>query len=186
MTYCRGPYINISHDITKAEYIKICDEITRDLNAYYQEFHKDFSFVVEVVPEPITEGGLLIKYYLNNEYSTQYYKTMRIINNDKYYRRINNYPWVPGDCMKSWQNNDEIVYKANRDAHTFLKAFDKANRWTSDEIKIFLKVFTNHGIYFVKGFLNIKQLDSCINNYQPLRLKNEEKKYIKTCLRDFK
>ena len=187
MTYCRGFCINITHDITKSEYLNICKELTDKLNNYYNLYHKDYPFKLNVVPEPITEGGFKIKFYPLNENNdvneNDYYKSMRIINTNKLCECVNIYPFVERDYNETWFDNNDIVYKANKFAKTFLKAFYKANRWNRDELKIFLDVFNKHGIYLVDSFPKDKVLDSIINNYTPLRFNNENKNYIKTAMK---
>ena len=223
MTYCYGPCLNIAHDITKGECLRMCFELTKELNNYYKTFHKDFPFILEVVPEPITEGGFMIKYYIRknelkqlnadersldeninetsineninetslneniNEtssddliYLPKYYKSMRIRSSNS------NYPWVRQDYLETWKNNyDETVYKRDKDTYTFLKAFERANKWSCDELKIFFKVFCKHGIYYTKRFPKEKQLNSCINGYKPFELK-DQRSFIYAPLSDFK
>ena len=190
MTYCRGFCINITHDITKSEYMIICNELTDKLNNYYNLYHKDYPFILNVVPERITEGGFQIKFYSsskNNDVNeNDYYKSMRIINTNKFCEYVNKYPFVEQDYNETWINNNDVVYKANKFAKTFLKAFYKANRWNRDELKLFLDVFNKHGIYLVDSFPKDNVLDSIINNYTPLRINNENKNFIKTALKEFK
>ena len=186
MTYCKGFNINISKDITKSEYLMICKELTVKLNDYYNLYHKDYPFKLNVIPEAITEGGFQIKFYTKNVREKDYYKSMRIINTDDLCQYVNKYPFVERDYTETWIDNNDIVYKANKYARTFLKAFYKANRWNRDELKIFLEIFNKHGIYLVNLFPKDKMLDTIINNYTPFRFNDENKCYIKTKLNDFK
>lgn len=174
MTYCKGPYLNFHKIITKSEFLRICEELTESLNSYYTTYYPTYPFNLKVVPEPITEGGFLIQFYdkVTNERLKEYYKTMRVFNG--------NFPYVDPDFAESWKNSDEIVYKPTIECvRTVLKAFDKAPRWTSDEIKMFLHVFSKFMIEFDKGFPKDKFLDSNINNYDSFVLKPANK-YIKS------
>ena len=160
-----GPVIEINQDITKKDYMKMCELITDHLNSYYSVYHKSFPFTLKVIPEPISEGGLLIQYYdKNGNLLNNFYKSMRINNKP--------YPWVNINELEFWKKSDDIVYKSGP-CITFLKAFDEAPQWNADELVIFLKDMKEFNISFVSSFPSNRKLKSKIEGANPYKLKGK-------------
>jgi hypothetical protein len=147
-TYTSGGGLVLNKDITKHEYITLCNILSNKLSELYKE-------TVTVIPEDITEGGLLIltKDFIN----TSKYKTFRhtFINNiNSSYR----FPWINGDENEKWLNNNDLLFPKNIKAHITLKAFFGAPVWTIKELTIFKNTFKEFGIKYIKMPKTNKQL----------------------------
>ena len=130
MTYCDGPSFEITQPITKGEFVQIADELTEAFN----ELYEDENYYVEITPEPIAEGGLLITYYfkdsnnINNICKTaeHWYKSIRFNINAGHYQTFTN--------IEDWRNSlnphDDVIMK--RTIHyQYSNPFDPATFKTS-------------------------------------------------------
>ena len=151
MTYSCGPVINFTKDITKNDFINICNDITIYLNNYYSKYYNVNNFVIKAMPEQVIEGGILIKHISNIIECNEWYKSLRIYNDNSTYPVINNY-----DEISNWVNNNDVIYRKNSIVKTSLKSLYSAPRWCKDEIIIILSVFNKHGILYNNSFHKIE------------------------------
>jgi hypothetical protein len=138
MTTCTyGFNVKCFNNITKGQFINICRSISA---------HFSYDQPIDMVPEPITEGGILFKGGgYGHMYTTgMWYKTMRI--------RMENVRWpmIDETTINEWTDNNEILYPAGTKGTTFLKAFSYAPGWTFGELTIFRSVFEAYGIQVTK------------------------------------
>ena len=151
MTYSCGPVINFTKDITKNDFINICNDITIYLNNYYSKYYSVNNFVIKAIPEQVIEGGILIKHISNIMECNKWYKSLRIYNDNSTYPVINNY-----DEISNWVNNDDVIYRKTSIVKTSLKSLYSAPRWCKDEIIIILSAFNKHGILYNNSFHKIE------------------------------
>jgi hypothetical protein len=138
-TYTRGFDIFITRDITKADMVNICNELTEKFDNKYQ-----------FEPEPITDGFLYIK--------NLKYKCMRL--------SCSHAPWVNSNVMEEWKDNNDIFVKKTTDDNfkgrrksyydtkkgvygsnyygTCLKSLYDAPAWTYDELKTIKEVLEKY------------------------------------------
>jgi hypothetical protein len=128
-TYTGGFKMTCKKDITKAAYIKICDEMSKSLN-------------VKVTPEAICEGG----FYLHVSCG---YKTMRHRMSDKSYKYIN-WPTINPETQEQWRVSDDILWPNKACSVTMLKAFEGAEIWTIDELMKIKSVLEQNEIKVTK------------------------------------
>lgn len=137
-TFAGGLVLN--KNITKHEYITLCNILSNKLTELYDE-------TVIVIPEAITDGGLqiLTKDFIN----TGKYKSFRhhFINN---IRCSYKYPFINHDESVKWLNNNDILFPKILEADVTLKAFYGAPVWTIKELKIFNKCFKEFGIKYIQ------------------------------------
>jgi hypothetical protein len=125
-TYTSGFNFSTNDKVTKHNIYNLCN----DLN---EVFEKKLFFQ----PEKITEGGLLVTWPdQRNEY-----KTIRFVASDCSNR---NWPWISDDPMKSWKNNNDVIWPIPDNFRTVLKAFDGAPSWTNYELGLIAKCMTKH------------------------------------------
>src|SRR5690349_20579156 len=124
-TYCHGPKLCVSRDITKADFMSICDQMG-------------------CCPEAISEGGF---HYVN----IPGYKSLRISLNSavRVHKRSNGVwahdsaevivenpdSWPRIDEAKvspEWRGNTDVIIHAGQRIGTILKAFDNASPFTQD------------------------------------------------------
>jgi hypothetical protein len=126
-TYNYGFNFKTTKDITKADYILMCQIITNKLN----ELHNTNEY--KILPEPITEGGFV--------FTNLNYKSLRIHIINQGFK----YPSIKISVASDWTNNNDVLIKANLKGSTFLKAFHDASEWTLNELKIFQDTFQTFG-----------------------------------------
>jgi hypothetical protein len=98
---------------------------------------------IDVIPEPITEGGLQI--LVPNGY-----KSIR-------FQFINNWPFIKGGEREDWiNNNEEFIWQNNKIRGTFLKGFRGAI-WSLQEVKDVVKAFELNGIEVFPSTIPNKQ-----------------------------
>lgn len=149
-----GGGLVLNKNITKHEYITLCNILSNKLTELYNE-------TVIVIPEAIHEGGLqiLTKDFIN----TGKYKSFRhhFINNIGYSYK---YPFINHDESVKWLNNNNILFPKILEADVTLKAFYGAPVWTIKELKIFKKCFEKFGIKYIKmPETNIKLIQTDYN-----------------------
>ena len=136
-TYATGYKLKFTKNVTKSDYIKICNKLTEHLNEEYKNNNKSLQ-LIQIYPELVSEGGLFFK---GNDYKDPKYKSFR--------HHIDNIKWSMANyqtIMTDWENNNEIFINAKSSALTCLKAFGGAPRWTVKELSIFKNVFSEFGI----------------------------------------
>lgn len=130
-TYSVGFQMTAARDVSRQEYIAICEEMSVALNTLH---HID---TIKVRPEPISGGGFVI---ITPDVPHAPYKTMR-----HYFREIK-WPWVEADVMDSWRDDATVLIQANSRSGTFLKAFDGAPKWTKAELLAIKAVLEAHAL----------------------------------------
>ena len=137
-TCTSGYEIKSIRDVTTKDICKLCENLQKSFNEYYNTDQYKFE------PEPITEGGIIFKNFPNKTIGM--YKTIRIrlgsSNNPN-----NEWPRIENNTLIKWNNESEKKIINNKsEIHTFLKAFYDAPAWTIDELKIFETCFKNIGL----------------------------------------
>lgn len=153
-TYCKGFQFRKIEFLTKNDFICCCQMITDKLNQYYRDNNEQYT--VQIVPEPISEGGMVFRFNRPGN-NTEWYKSMRIWFQPDQGINYYKYPWIKGDELESWKNNNDfLVYPKTYmekpvfwNGNTVLKAFSNAPAWTLEELKIFKEVFETKGIKIV-------------------------------------
>ena len=135
-TYAHYKTLYTSRDITKNDIVNVCNELKQS----YLTNHLGFQ---EFEPEPISEGGIRFKLYNGEDNGP--YKTIRFLLNTS---------WPSID--DEWKTGDaEVVINKNNRIDLFLKAFDGAPKWTTEEKAIFQRTLTNNGFVSSKRGLKI-------------------------------
>lgn len=126
-----GPELWVYKDISKSDFVKICDEM-------------------DCFPEATCEGG--IKYL-----DTEGYKTIRlgqfngsnIILNGLIREKMGfngkgkSWPWINKNILSEWRNNLDILIYKNQKINTTLKAFYGAEPFTVSELECWEEVWCN-------------------------------------------
>ena len=136
-TYCNGFELVSIKNISKKEFVELCNNLQKEFNDYYDS--NDYSFS----PECITEGGIVF----NNFDEEDKYKTMRITYS---YSIDNLYGYINNNIKDEWINDESILIDKDKYLRTFLKSSRNAPEWTNDELKIFEKCFNNIGLIIYK------------------------------------
>lgn len=153
-TYCNGFQLQSTKDISKKEFVELCNNLQTKFNEYYNTTKYIFS------PECITEGGIVF-----NNFNTRYeYKSMRMYftNKQNNCRIASLYGFINTNIKEEWVNDENILINNNAYIGTYLKSFDDAPKWTNDELRIFKECFENVGLYIVKlpSKKNLKTLNT--------------------------
>ena len=122
-TYCCGFKLKCLNDITKGEYIQLCDLLTTRLG-------------IQISPEQITEGGMRFN-------GIEGYKCLRhqFCGPSRYWQNIIEWPHINENVHDEWKDSSDILLPKNTRSHTCLKAFDGAPAWTLGELRIFKECF---------------------------------------------
>jgi len=142
-TYCSGFQLVAIKNISKKEFVELCNNLQDEFNYYYNT--NDYSFK----PECISEGGIVF----NNFNEVCKYKTMRIFLTDKDTiggRREKLYGVINENIKDEWINDESVLIEKDKYLRTYLKSFHNAPQWTNDELKIFQKCFNNIGLIINK------------------------------------
>lgn len=144
-TYASGFKFTTTIPVTKREYISMCEEISEGLNKLYN----DEALRVKIVPEPITEGGMLFT-WVNAAADDTGYKTMRHAVMTDRGRRC--WEHIGATTYETWKVSDDsdILFPARVSCLPCLKTFCGAPAWTLDELCIFKTVFEKYGMKCVK------------------------------------
>jgi hypothetical protein len=118
VTYTDGFSINITKDITKQEFIEICEQLT-----------SLFDYSVE--PLPMTEGGIL--------FNCQGHKSIRFSLRGKW-------PWLNNGYKEEWKKDTTILLHKGHISNTILKAMQGAPVWSIHELHTIIIVLVTHGI----------------------------------------
>lgn len=154
-TYCNGFQLVALKNISKKEFVELCNDLQNEFNNYYST--NDYSFS----PECISEGGIVF----NNFNGANGYKTMRIFFTDKDTigcNITNLYGYINKNIKDEWINDECILIDINTYLGTYLKSFNNAPQWTNNELKIFQKCFNNIGLVINK--LPTKKYLKMLNN----------------------
>jgi hypothetical protein len=132
-----GPDLLFRRDISRKEFIEICEEISaRFTDHFNRNGASDVPRIYKFEPEPISEGGLIMTAVFTGENG---YKSMRI--------KIWNWPTIDSDTYEKWKNDANILYKADKNCKigTYLKSYNTIG-WTKKELSIIREVFALHDI----------------------------------------
>ena len=152
-TYTHGFTFNTQKDITKREYIELCELISDKINIQ-NNFIGDSK--IKIKPEPITEGGMIFTNGNNNVYgngnfhSGIYYKSMRhtcfMEEKKTKIREYLNWECINDNTYDEWYSSNEIIFPIIMRGETVLKSFRNAPAWTMDELIIIKECFENYNI----------------------------------------
>jgi len=140
-TYCNGFQLVAIKNISKKEFVELCNDLQNEFNNYYNT--NDYSFS----PECITEGGIVFNNF-NGDING--YKTMRIYFTYKFGGKKKLYGYINNNIKDEWINDESILIDKDKYLGTYLKSFRNAPEWTNDELKIFEKCFNNIGLIINK------------------------------------
>lgn len=136
-TYCKGFQLFVNRDITKKEFVSLCDNLQIQFNKYYNT--DEYSFR----PECITEGGIVF----NNFNDRNKYKTMRLYYTDKDNITISSlYGYINSNIKEEWKDSDDVLIKKDNYLDSCLKSFRNAPKWTNEELLIFRELFESIGL----------------------------------------
>lgn len=127
-TYCVGPVLWIHKDITRRDFMKICDT----MNCY---------------PEPVPEGGF--RYNINVGFKTLRLKLrgyIEPIKEQKEVRPHQGWRQIKEDIRWKWRNSTEIAIYGNQKIVTCLKALYGAEQFTMEELNIWKEVLAKFSI----------------------------------------
>jgi hypothetical protein len=164
-TYSHGFTLKSIKDISKKEFVELCNNLEYKFNNYYNKNEYSFS------PECITEGGIVF----NNFNNKDNYKSMRIYFLDKNSGMRSLYGTIEPNIKEEWIKDESILINNNAIIGTFLKSFYNAPKWTFDELKIFKECFENIGLYIEtlptrKELKGLKKSSYYINLFTPLKV----------------
>ena len=128
-TYCEGPKLHVSRDVTKADFMAICDQMG-------------------CCPEAISEGGF---HYIN----IPGYKSLRLhmgcavrvckrsngvwalySRGTDQVENPDHWPWINETKVSAeWRGNNDIIMHSGQRIETTLKAFDHAAPFTLEELQ---------------------------------------------------
>jgi hypothetical protein len=146
-TYCSGFQLYSIKNITRKEFVELCNNLQKEFNNHYNV--NDYSFS----PECITEGGIIFNNYNNN---IDGYKTIRLFfteNNVIDGKREKLYGFINENIKNEWIMDEGILIEKDRYLGTFLKSFHNAPKWTKEELRIFKYCFNNIGLIIKKSLL---------------------------------
>lgn len=142
-TYTHGFDLKSQKDITTNDFARLCYSL-----------NKKFGVGYEFRPEPISEGGIIMKNFPNKK--DKMYKTMRIYINRNH---SDDYPIIEDDTLEKWEKEEGVkLISSNRRIGTFLKAFHGAPSWTLDELRLFKECFEEIGLIKTGRFPTKKSL----------------------------
>ena len=161
-TYCSGFQLVAINNISKKEFVELCNNLQKEFNNFYKS--NDYSFS----PECISEGGVIFN---NFNGDIDGYKSMRIFFTDKDggMKIKSLYGFINNNIKNEWINDQSILIDKNKYLQTFLKSFGNAPKWTNDELKIFKKCFDNIGLV-IKKLPTKKELKTYCNSTYYLNL----------------
>lgn len=139
-TYIHGFTLKISTDISKQDFVLLCDKVSR-------EFSETFNEEYEFAAEGILEGGIqMIKFPGSDKLIKQPrgdllrpYKSMRF-----FFHGQKKWPWIPLTWKNDWKNSDEILFEKGTKHSCFLKALYGAPTWTLEELEILANCFKDY------------------------------------------
>lgn len=133
-TYHRGPDLWIYKDITKSDFVKICDKM-------------------DCFPEGICKKGF--RYNIREGYKTirlDQFNGSNVVLNGLIEVKLGfnsegeKWPWVDENTLLKWRNNSDILIYKNQKINTTLKAFYGAKPFTVDELECWEEVLSKFGI----------------------------------------
>ena len=125
-TYCDGPVLTCTKDVTKAQIVTLCTALTDRLRKQL----KDETLVIK--PEPVSEGGF---YYTGGMYQrgtgkSYGYKSFQIQHNQWWILQAR-------EVETTWPTSNQPVFLNGQIMQTKLKALYDAPAWTDEELAVF-------------------------------------------------
>jgi len=142
MTYTHGFSFVVSKNVTKAEFIKICELLTNEVF-----FNNEYVFE----PEPISEGGIIYR-PVNNTENVFKYKSIR------FQHPHGDWPWINTEVLNEWRKSDDILFYEGHKFNTFLKSFGDSPLYTLEELEIIASYFNSFGLSKIGKFPKKKDL----------------------------
>jgi len=138
-TNCHGFTVRTTRNITKGDMVSLCNTLNENDVCKFQ-------------PEPITEGGIM--FIFQNPVNFLYYKTVRFDIRKRPLRQLlthpertdTSWPWVSGDVMEQWCNNDDIVFYEGSNIDLNLKSMHGAPVFTIHELNSWVSYLDQIGI----------------------------------------
>ena len=130
----KGPVLYIYRDITKSDFVKICDEM-------------------DCFPEAVCEGGF--RYNIREGYKTIRFGPLAYDNailNGLIRGKLEfdytqeDWPWINKNTLSEWRNNSDILICKGQIINTTLKAFYGAEPFTVNELERWEEVLAKFGI----------------------------------------
>jgi hypothetical protein len=143
---CEGFILEAVKNISKKEFIELCNNLQNEFNNYYNT--DEYSFR----PECITEGGIVFNNFNNFDNNINTYKSMRIYFVEKSNtssRKKNLYGWINNNIADEWISDESILINKDEYIRTYTKCIN-APKWDKYELTIFKKCFENIGLFIVK------------------------------------
>lgn len=103
-TYQRGLEFKSSKNITKKEFISLCDDLTNEFNKLYN------SNEYKLKPEQNSKGGIVFEHCDNKDT----YKSMRFYFNDAKTGIGLLYGFIPDNVCELWKNDTPLLLPKNR------------------------------------------------------------------------
>lgn len=127
-TYTNGFHLTFTADVTKSEFVYICDDIST--------LHEDYY----AVPEAIPEGGIQL---MNDNCLNGKYKSMSFQFDNPFFKWPRIYST---NVMDMWFDSEDVIIQSGLQADTFLKAFFGAPVWDMSELDSIAATFAEFGI----------------------------------------
>lgn len=140
-TFCPGPKLVITKNITKKDFIQMCN-------------------MMGCKPETLSEGGMRcihtfglksLRFHLENSFLKGTCISLKVHERDKW-------PSVDDFTMTDWAENNSVLIHGNQEFGTTLKSFMNAHAFTHSELCQWETVFNRFGILCV-NIPNQDQLD---------------------------
>jgi hypothetical protein len=140
ITYCKGPVLYFSVEVSVMIHIDICEELTERFTK--ELCRKGEKYIFQ--PEPIFEGGFKMVQFPG--------KKDKMIKTILYQERTQeckciNWPWSKSDTVV--KRKDDLI-PLGFYSDTILKAFYGAPIWTVEEIRLFSETLLKYGIKCTK------------------------------------
>ena len=142
-TNCKGFTIKAFKNITKKEFIELCNNLAHTFNNYYKRTEYSFR------PECITEGGIEFDNFHRPNKKTMRMRFIDYENNRMFRGDFRLYGWIFDNIKKVWINDETILINKNEYIDTHLKSFGDAPKWIIQELEIFKDCFQKIGLKII-------------------------------------
>ena len=144
-TYTDGYKLKTTRDVTKREFILLCNMLGDKFNEHYNTTEYVFA------PEPVVEGGIIFSNF--NTPDVAYKKTMRLFPetfSPNSYDKGSLYGFIYPNVKETWIYDNSKLIEAGTTLGTCLKSFHNAPAWTKYELMIFKECFSDFGVVITK------------------------------------
>ena len=157
ITYCKGPDLDATKDITKGGLVNVCEDLNKEFDEANLEPPSKKRKRSKTEPEkekkklhfkPWVEGGIEYVHERENGEARKYVKIC-FATPYKTPPGSNKWPWRQIDTetlMADWRDNTDVVFKKGQCTDTYIKAWEPAPMFTKQELKIFFEVLEKHGL----------------------------------------